>query len=326
MGNIPAYYDYKNLYTSSWSPSTMHTKNTSLKAYFARYLLQEALSVFEWTLPKTWDKNYFLYSLYTGGFDIILNTDKYGVIPQNGTLGGYNVFYRPKNAIITNPLLKSTFDLEIGKDCTIIYLQPDYRPITDIISYYADLLAICAETAGTNLFNSRVSYVFGAKNKAAAESFKKMFDNVASGEPAVFIDKNLLTDDGRVTWQSFSSDVKANYIAGDILSDMKKIIAMFETDIGIPNANTDKKERLIADEVNSNNISTYSKASIWLENAKQGVAETCEMFNISPEELSVDWRNANVENVFDSFGDDETGANTTGRAEIAHGDDPGNGN
>lgn len=46
---------------------------------------------------------------------------------------------------------------------------------------------------------------------------------------------------------------------------------MFDTDIGIPNANTDKRERLITDEVNSNNAETLSKCALWLDQCQKVV-------------------------------------------------------
>ena len=81
--------------------------------------------------------------------------------------------------------------------------------------------------------------------------------------------------------------MKNVYISSDILSDMRKIEAMFDTDIGIPNANTDKRERLVTDEVNANNIETQSKCAMWLEELKDSIKATNEMFGL---DISVDWR------------------------------------
>jgi hypothetical protein len=68
---------------------------------------------------------------------------------------------------------------------------------------------------------------------------------------------------------------------------MRKIEAMFDTEIGIPNANTDKRERLVTDEVNSNNAETASKAELWLDELKTGCEKANKMFDLK---LSVDWR------------------------------------
>lgn len=284
---IPALADHINVANWAASPSTVHCKNTGLSNYFKRYLLQKAMSLFKWELPESWSDNYFLYVLYCWGYLAVINTDKFGVIPQACTLQGYNVFYQPTHALVSNPLLRGILQPAIDKQCTIIRLQPDYGGIMDIVSYYADMLALCAESVGMNLMNTHLSYVFSAQNKTAAESFKKLADRISSGEVAVVIDKNLYKDDGSKAWEAFEQNLKHVYIASDVLSDMRKIEAMFDTDIGIPNANTDKRERLITDEVNANNIETVSKCSMWLDELQKSIAKTNNMFNLN---ISVDWR------------------------------------
>jgi len=283
----PIYYDHANAVTSLNRPGTVHSQNTALVHYFRRYFLQKAISVFKWGMPKTWSRDYFLYVLYCWGVVAIIETKEFGVIPQGCGLQGYNVFYQPRKAIIANPLLKGLRDPIIGEECVLLKLQPDFGGIMDMINYYAEEMALCSESLSVNLLNSKMSFVLGASNKAGAESLKALYDSYASGQPAVVFDKKLLTDDGKLAWEMFSQNVGENYIAGDILSDMRKIEAMFDTDIGIPNANTDKRERLVTDEVNANNVETYSKCALWLESLKQGCAEVKEMFGV---ELTVDWR------------------------------------
>lgn len=283
----PFLYDYVNMASSSVQPSGIHVNNTGLNRYFQRYLMQKAISVFEWNIPETWAKNYFLYVLYSWGYIAVFETDRYGVIPQGCGLRGYDIFYQPTHATISNPLLKGIIQPRIGKQCEIIKLQPDYNGIMDIVNYYSNLMALVTETLGTNLLNTKLSYIFGAENKAQADSFKKMFDEVASGKPAVFVDKNLFDDNGKPKWFTFENDLKQNYLGDELLTALRKIDAMFDNDIGIPNANTDKKERLIVDEVNANNFETRSKCELWLESLKDGCEKVNNMFGI---DLSVDWR------------------------------------
>ena len=289
MQAAPYMYDYINAEVSQHSPSTVHTKNTELQRFFARYLLQKAMSVFKWDLPETWDRDYFLYVLYGIGYIAVINTDKYGVIPQQCGLDGYNIFYQPKRALVTNPLLKGLRRLDIGTQCTLIKLQPDYGSVMDLVGFYADMMALTAETAGVNLVNSRLSYVFFGKNKNTAESQKKLFDRVASGEPATFVDTALYdVQSGNPSWIPFQQNVGQNYIAGEALADLRKWEMMFDTDVGIPNANTDKKERLISDEVNANNVEVTSKADLWLDQLHKSFAQTSKMFGVK---LGVEWRN-----------------------------------
>lgn len=285
--NPPFDYQTQNLYNANRSPSTVHVKNTRLRRYFRKYLFQKAISVFEWELPEEWDRDYFLYTLYGLGYIAVIDTPQYGVICQGGALGGYNLYYRPSYIIITNPLIRGTITANLNTDCALIKLQPDYSSIMDIVGYYADQMALASESLGINLLNVKTGTVFGADSKAKAESYKKMYDTLSDGNPAVVIDKKLLDDQGKPTWFPFTQHVKESYVVTDILSDMRKIEAMFDTDIGIPNANTDKRERLITDEVNANNVETASRCELWLETLRKGIDKANEKYKLK---LKVDWR------------------------------------
>ena len=284
---IPFYYDYQNAQNSTVNPSTVHIRNTGLQRYFSRYLLQKIISVFEWTMPETWARNYTLYVLYCWGFFAVINTDKFGVIPQNCTLGGFDVFYQPKFCTIANPLLQGIKTPVIGAQCELVKLQPDYGGVLDIVNFYADMLALSAETAGTDLLNCKLAYVFTAKGKAPAESFKKLFDQIASGEPASVTDKNLYNEDGSPNWQIFNQNLKETYIAGDILEDMRLWEMKFDNEIGIPTTNTMKKERLVTDEAGSAIIESRTKAQLWLDELQNCCRKVNNMFGIN---LWVDWR------------------------------------
>lgn len=278
---IPALYDYRNLYNSSFAPSSIHSQDTGLAFYFQRYLIQKIMAVFEFKgIPKNWDKSYFMYSLFIFGFVAVVKTDRYGVIPQHCSLSGYNIYYRPTNAVIANPLLRGIMKPRIGSECALIKMQPDYGGAWDIVAYYADLMALATESLGTNLVNSKLAYVFGAENKSMAESFKKLYDTVASGEPAVFVDKQLFDEEGNPRWFTFDQNLKQNYIANDILQDLAKIDSRFNTDIGIPNVNIAKESGVGRSEIEANNIDTKAKCSIWLETIREGLEEVKNIFGL----------------------------------------------
>lgn len=290
MYNIPMLYDYQNMAISSSQPGTIKIENTKLNLFFERYLLQKAMYRFKFKLPETFVKDYFRSILFITGHIGIIETDKFGIIPQQCSLYGYGVQYQPTKINIANHLIKTPIEAVIDKNCTLIKLTPDYGGILDLISNYANLMSLALTTAMLNLLNTKLSYVFFAKDKAAAETFKKLYDNIASGQPASVIDKSLFSEDGRPLWQMFEQNLKANYICGDVLSDLRKIEQEFDTKVGIPNANTDKKERLISDEVNANNVETDALCYIWYEELAEGFKKTRDLFGLSEEEFSVKLR------------------------------------
>lgn len=283
----PYSYDFINSYNAQIEPSTVHCNNTNLTWFFKRYLLDKTFSVFKWTLPKAWNKDYFLYVLYCMGYITIVNTDKFGVIPQLSGLRGYNVFYAPTHAIITNPLISGILEPEIDSQCVVIKLTHDYLGIGDLISYYADMMALTAEASGLNIVNSKLAYVFGAKNKAMAEAIKKLYDMVQSGNPMVVYDSKYDPGENKNLLEFYSQNLKENFIAPDALLVLKKLENEFASKIGLSNVNSEKKERLTNEEVEANRDETYSIAEGWLDNLKAGCDKVNSMFGLN---MSVDWR------------------------------------
>lgn len=279
FNGIPAFYDYINVYNSRISPSTIHI-NSQIKWFFVRQLVQEVIGLYDFRLPEDWNHDYFKYVLFVNGFISVLNTDMAGVICQHCTLSGRDIYYAPKYALITNPAFDKTYRLQIGVKCGLIKLRPDYTGIMDIVDYYSDMLALAAETAGLNLQNTKLAYVFLCSDKQQAESFKKLFDQISAGNPAGFADKKLFNDDGSPNWVMFNQNLRNTYIAGDILEDMRKWKNQFCTEVGIPNANTDKKERLIRDEVNANTTETQAKAMLWLDTIRNGMEDCNRLFGL----------------------------------------------
>lgn len=290
MANIPFYYDYQNTTAASQQPANMHVLNTEIGRFFQRYLLKKAISVFKWRLPDWWDTDYFLYVLYSFGFVGIINTDTFGVIPQQCGLQGYNVFYRPTNIIVANPRIKGIMRPRIGIECVLMKLQPDYCGVLDLCAHYASKMALASASIDQNLWNTKIATIFFAETDAEQQAFKKAYDRMTDGDPMVVVRKNLRDDNGNLKYEKFNRDVKASYIVSDLLSDLRKIEAEFDTRIGIPNANTDKRERLITDEVNANNVETHILADKWMDSIQDGIAQVKDMFDIT---LSCDWRYGN---------------------------------
>lgn len=291
VNNPPYNYQLSNEIIGSVSPNYIHVDG-SLSRFFRRYLLETAISVFEWKIPKLWAKNYLLYCIYGWGYVAVIDTDKYGVIPQQCGLGGYNVFYQPAFALITNPRINtSRTEYAIGSECEILQLQPDYGGVMDLVAYYGDMMALCAQSAATNVTNSKLAYIFASDHKSAAETFKKLVDGVTLGKPAIAVDKELFDEQGKPRWTTFAQNLQQNYIADKIMLDLQKYQAEFMRAVGIPTVGMEKKERLITDEIDVGNSETKNRAALWLEMLQLGCEKVNRLFGDKLESpISVDWR------------------------------------
>ena len=276
MSYIPLNYHEINIPAGTYFPSCVKSFNNQTFEFWQRALYQRACSTLIIKMPEEWKENRDLmyWCLFAYGFVGCGNLPDIGKWFNPGTLEGFDFYYRPKIFKLVNPYYGKTGlskDLEIGKECEIIKLTPDYRGIWDIISYYAEKIAVIDVAINSNIINTKFAYVVGAKNKAAAEVLKKMFDKVNKGEPAVFFDSKLANDgtDKEEPWQAlFRDNLKQNYITTDLLRDFQTLINDFDTEIGIPTIPYEKKERLVTDEANSKIIDATSRSVIWYETLK----------------------------------------------------------
>ena len=290
MSRPPYLYGCENIYNSTRSPSAVHCSDNNLFYYFFNMLLDEAISVYKWNIPVEWDMRFFLYNLYLKGYIGIYKDPLYGVIPSQISLRGVGIFYQPTEATTINPLSQQQ-TLTIDKDIVVFKIREDYRAPIDLIAYYADLMALTAQSLGVNILNSKVTNIFSATKKSTAESLKKAFDEVASGKPAVIVDKSLV-DEGSLEKYSIATELKAQ----DLHNELQRIHNEYLTQIGVNNVDSVKKERLIVDEANANNDVTELKASLWLDCLKKGCQKAKELFDV---DISVDWRFKPDENSID---------------------------
>lgn len=259
-----AFDDLKRMFGRE-APKTVHGEFTWSNGYYWQWGLKKILSRFDLEgAPDTWDMNYFWSHLFLDGSIAILDTEL-GVIPLRCGYSGINVWDRPTDIIIANPILGS-FQRKIGVDGALIHLQYDYKGINPILQRFSTLLAMCDSAISVNLMNSKVAFIGFVDDQAQANTIKKMYDMISEGTPAVFPRKS------QVNPESFMfNNVKQTFIADDVMLVRRKIVNDFLSDIGINNANLDKRERLNEQEVNANNEEVRFNVLNWLDTIQEGL-------------------------------------------------------
>jgi hypothetical protein len=144
------------------------------------------------------------------------------------------------------------------------------------------MLALCDNSIAVNLRNSKVSFIGFVSNKQQAATMQKMYDSIDAGKPAVYVKKDDLTSD-----DIYYNHVKETYIANDVQLLKQSIKNDFLTEVGLNNANTDKRERLIVDEVNANNDEVKANVQHWLDTMREGIRRANALFGLN---LSVELR------------------------------------
>ena len=277
---IPTDYEGLNVYNSMRSVAG-RVQNDLNTQYYMRALYQRALAGIEFELPEDWRraKRYFKNVLYALGYIGIVDTGKYGVIPQICSFNGYGLFLQPTNIIVNQPLVQ--FEGEIGENCELIHLTGDYRGIWDIVEHYAIRMSVAITSLDCALMNERISFLAAGKNKAASETIKYLYERISAGEPFSVYDKSALKSDdidGKddPIW-TFSQDVQSQYVSDKLLADIDTILQQFDREIGIA-AVGEKKERMITDEVNIQIQDSCARSTTWFENLSDSFDLTNKLF------------------------------------------------
>ena len=226
--------------------------------------------------------------LLADGFIVITDT-AIDVIPLRCSISGVNVYDHPSDIIIANPVL-GNLERKIDEDAVLVKISHDYHGIVDIIERYATLLSECDSSISVNLMNSKVAFIGLVESKAQANSMKLMYDMISAGNPAVFV-KGTQLDGDKILY----NHVKENFVAGEIQMLKRKIMSEFLTEIGVNNANTDKRERLTDNEVEANDSEIQLNAGYWLDNMREGFDKANKMFGLN---IAVE-----LKNTFNSYED-----------------------
>lgn len=174
------------------------------------------------------------------------------------------------------------------------------------VAYYAEQLSNISRAMDVNLSGLRTPLIFSGdeKQKLTIENLMAQYD---SNQEFIFMaDRNN---------KAVSDPVPVNVISTGVPFFADRFQSLFTqkwqeamTAIGIQNANVEKKERLLVDEINSNNAQVSAITYSQLE-ARQTGAESCmKLFAKNPEDVfAVTLSEAIIEpmsdmNDFDSFG------------------------
>lgn len=258
-------------------PTKVDAQNAQRTFFYRKQLLNILKGLFKITCPDEWSIDYMLDLLLLNGVFSLQDTTM-GVVPLRCQPYGVNVFERPTDVNIANPVL-GTFTRKINVDCVLIYLYDDryFRSFNDLLDIYSAKLALCDSSIDVNLINSKVAHVFDCANKKQADEAKLIYDKITRGEPAVFYSDSSGLDDGkRLTVTKI--DVKNSYVADLIQNEKRSIMNEFLTAIGVNNVATEKKERLVTDEANANNEELFVDMNYVYENIKRQVSLANTMF------------------------------------------------
>lgn len=226
-----------------------------------------ARSIFEWVnLPSSMNASWLERSLYLNGMATILEDNKYGIINTNcSSLGEINIYglpsilncysfeYQEMRRLYTG-LKQLTKEQEeqlknkqIQDECILVMNNEDRLPTEGSMKLFALRLYECDRTCDVNIKAQKTPIMLICDEKQRL-TMMNLYNQYNGNQPFIFGNNQNLTD---IHIESINT--KADFIADKIMDYKKEIWNEALTFLGINNIMVDKKERLVADEANSNN-------------------------------------------------------------------------
>jgi len=260
------------------------TQTGRLERMYRRILSERAMNRFKWYgLPRSVDPRFLEYALFYDALAVFFYDEDYNkfMALRGGSAGPINVMDNPTHFYVSGSSYTgkrlTAFPSSImddegfpqRKDAECVPIWANYLrvPDLDIVMIYARELAEIDTTISINTKNARRPKIImvGENQRMSANAATKQIDN---GEPVISINTN-----GGMDLLPTALDLGINPDSLEklhILRTRKWNECM--TLLGIDNANQDKKERLVASEVDANDGQIQSSAGVAL-NARQHAAE-----------------------------------------------------
>lgn len=263
--------------------------------YYNR-LKEYALNMFEWTgLPDTVDERFLELTLFDMGFAVFFYDDIMGYLCLTCAISGrLNVYRIPvdRRAYANNGYNK----MLNNKDSVIIWNNRLHMPTELTIRLYAERLYNAQRTIDLNI-NAQKTPLFIRCEENERLSFKNLFHEYDVDEPVIYGDKSI----GEHPLEVIKTD--APFLADKLYSVKNQIWNEAMTFIGINNANTDKKERLITNEVEGNVEQIERARENMLTSRQEACKEINRMFGLN---IWCDYRDVSRETNDEEFEEEET--------------------
>lgn len=224
----------------------MIVNNKTLFDYQQRLKLI-AMSLFEWEgLEEIGGNSDFLENtLFNKGVACFVKDNELGYLTlecnDNGT---FNVYNEPTTIVATGFNYNKKYDVD---DVVIIKNNPLKIATFFTINLFAYRLYEVTRTMDVNLQAQKTPVVIEGDTKDIL-TLKNAYEQYTGNMPVLFGKKNF-----DITNKLNTMNTEAPFLLDKLYDYKNNLWSECLTYLGINNANTDKKERLISDEVNSNN-------------------------------------------------------------------------
>ena len=240
-----------------------------------KYYQMLALNRYKWeNLPNGIESRYIEQMLFDNGECALFDHPDLGLcVLRSSSRENLNIYGEPTKLSLTGFNEHRTVMMD---ECVRIMNNDLALPTLPDIVYYARRMAEIDDIIMQNLRQQRVPYLF-ATDENNSFSMKALYDRMYQGEPAIFIDKEMLKGEPE---NIMVIPTTAPYLVDKLQIQKQEMERELLTFLGINNT-LEKKERLLVDETNSNNQFIKMASDIGFKQRQLACEQMNEMFGLN---------------------------------------------
>lgn len=267
----------KNKDYQFWDSARMN-RDTFLQYY--NRLTELSLNMYEWkNLPDSVDPRFLELTLFSDGMAVFFQDDVLGYLALQCMIGGsLNVYRVPlwRKAYATNG-----YNQQLTPQNSVIIFNNYLRTNNLLdIEMYARRLTEIERSIDVNVKGQKTPKVLTCPENQRLV-LKNLYMQYEGNEPFIFGDKKLDIEGLKVL------DTTSPFVADKLQILKRQVWNEALTYIGIENSNTEKKERLVTDEINSNLGGVEAQRFTRLNARRDAVKMINKMFDL---DIQVDFR------------------------------------
>ena len=240
-----------------------------------KYYQMLALNRYKWeNLPNGIESRYIEQMLFDNGECAMFDHPDLGLcVLRSSSRENLNIYGEPTKLSLTGFNEHRTVMID---ECVRIMNNDLALPSLPDIVYYARRMAEIDDIIMQNLRQQRVPYLL-ATDENNSFSVKTLYDRMYQGEPAIFIDKEMLKGEPE---NIMVLPTQAPYLVDKLQIQKQEMERELLTFLGINNT-LEKKERLLVDETNSNNQFIKMASDIGFKQRQHACQQMNEMFGLN---------------------------------------------
>lgn len=241
------------------------------------YYKMLALNMFTWeNLPQTMNSRYIENALYENGLCLVNDDDNMSLISVPCNFGGdMNVNGESTEVITSGYNYVKTINYINNKDCVLIRNNDLAKATRDYIANYAERMLEVEMCIRANINQQKFPWFINATEKTK-KSLEIIFEKVENFEPFILANKEIGLGDNVLEVLTMPTPYVADKL-NEYKYELEREILTFLS----LNNNFEKKERLLTDEINSNNDFISTNAMLMYKNRLQACKEINKKFGLN---------------------------------------------